>query len=75
MLVCFLRKRRQRRRLHEKRLSATLTPSSPATCGPRVLLPAFDSWRTRGLSDLAPIGVARGSFDWLIQEFKRQQKW
>ena len=41
----------------------------------RVLLPAFDSWRTGGLSDLAPIGIARGSFDWLIQEFKQQQKW
>src|SRR5712671_1096179 len=24
-----------------------------------ILLPAFDSWRTRGLSDLAPIGAAR----------------
>jgi len=40
-----------------------------------VLLPAFDSWRTRGLSDLAPIGVTRGSFDWLIQGFKQQQKY
>ena len=39
------------------------------------LLPAFDSWRTRGLSDLAPIGIAKGSFDWLVQEFKKQQKW
>ena len=32
-------------------------------------------WRTRGLSDLAPIGIAKGSFDWLVQEFKNQQKW
>jgi hypothetical protein len=40
-----------------------------------VLLPAFDSWRTKGLSDLVPIGVARGSFDWLVLEFKKQQKW
>ena len=40
-----------------------------------VLLPAFDSWRTRGLSDLAPIGVTRGSFDWLVQGFKQQQKY
>jgi len=39
------------------------------------LLPAFDSWRTDGLSDLAPIGVTKGSFDWLVQEFKKQQKW
>src|SRR5450631_4111426 len=40
-----------------------------------VLLPSFDSWRTQGLSDLAPIGVAQGSFDWLVQEFKQQQKY
>jgi hypothetical protein len=40
-----------------------------------VLLPVFDSWRTRGLSDLAPIGVTRGSFDWLLQGFKQQQKY
>ena len=40
-----------------------------------VLLPAFDSWRTGGLSDLTPVGVARGSFDWLVGEFKKQQKW
>jgi hypothetical protein len=39
------------------------------------LLPAFDSWRTRGLSDLTPIGVTRGSFDWLVQGFKRQLKY
>ena len=40
-----------------------------------VLLPAFDSWRTRGLSDGAHIGIAKGSFDWLVREFKKQQKW
>jgi hypothetical protein len=40
-----------------------------------VLLPSFDSWRTKGLSDLVPIGVAKGSFDWLVQEFKQQQKY
>jgi hypothetical protein len=40
-----------------------------------VLLPAFDSWRTGGLSDLAPRGYAKGSFDWLVHEFKKQQKW
>jgi hypothetical protein len=27
------------------------------------------------LSGLVPIGVARGSFDWLVLEFKKQQKW
>jgi hypothetical protein len=40
-----------------------------------VLLPAFDSWRTGGLSDLAPKGHAKGSFDWMVHEFKHQQKW
>jgi hypothetical protein len=40
-----------------------------------ILLPAFDSWRTRGLSDVAPLGTVIGSFDWLITAFKQQQKW
>jgi hypothetical protein len=36
-----------------------------------VLLPAFDSWRTGGRSDLVPIGgPAVGSFDWLVATFK-----
>src|SRR5258706_10209999 len=31
-----------------------------------VLLPLFDSWRTRGLADLVPIkGARRGTLDWL----------
>lgn len=40
-----------------------------------VLLPAFDSWRTRGLSDVVPAGPSHGSFDWLVGVFKRHQKW
>ncbi|WP_431014900.1 hypothetical protein [Bradyrhizobium pachyrhizi] len=40
-----------------------------------VLLPAFDSWRSRGMTDLVPIGVAPGSFDWLVGIFKSHQKW
>lgn len=40
-----------------------------------VLLPAFDSWRSRGMTDLVPIGVAPGSFDWLVGVFKSHQKW
>ncbi|MBR0911794.1 hypothetical protein AB7008_37480 [Bradyrhizobium sp. 521_C7_N1_3] len=40
-----------------------------------VLLPAFDSWRSRGLTDLVPIGIAPGSFDWLAGVFKAHQKW
>jgi hypothetical protein len=39
-----------------------------------ILLPAFDSWRTRGLSDMVPIGPAEGSFDWMVAKFKQQQK-
>jgi hypothetical protein len=40
-----------------------------------ILLPALDSWRTRGLSDMVPLGPAIGSFDWLVATFKQQQKW
>lgn len=40
-----------------------------------VLLPAFDSWRSRGLTDMVPIGVSPGSFDWLAGVFKAHQKW
>jgi hypothetical protein len=40
-----------------------------------VLLPVFDSWRTRGLSDMVPIGPAVGSFDWMVACFKQQQKY
>lgn len=40
-----------------------------------VLLPAFDSWRSRGMTDLVPIGIIPGSFDWLVGVFKTHQKW
>jgi hypothetical protein len=40
-----------------------------------VLLPAFDSWRSRGLTDMVPAAVAPGSFDWLAGVFKAHQKW
>jgi hypothetical protein len=40
-----------------------------------VLLKAFDSWRTGGLSDMVPIGPAPGSFDWLTTVFKSHQSW
>lgn len=40
-----------------------------------VLLPALDSWRTRGLSDLVPSGPLLGSFDWLVNVFKNHQAW
>jgi hypothetical protein len=40
-----------------------------------VLLPAFDSWRTGGLSDMVPIGPVPGTFDWLVSVFKGHQAW
>ncbi|MET3907520.1 hypothetical protein ABID59_001861 [Bradyrhizobium sp. S3.3.6] len=40
-----------------------------------VLLPAFDSWRSAGLTDMAPVSTAPGTFDWLIFVFKTHQKW
>jgi len=40
-----------------------------------VLLPAFDSWRSRGLTEMAPASSVPGSFDWLIAIFKAHQKW
>jgi hypothetical protein len=40
-----------------------------------VLLPAFDSWRSRGLTDMVPIGTVPGTFDWLVSVFKAHQKW
>jgi hypothetical protein len=35
-----------------------------------VLLPAFDSWRTRGMSDLVPVKAAPGTLDWLFNEYR-----
>jgi hypothetical protein len=40
-----------------------------------VLLPAFDSWRSQGLTDMAPASPAPGTFDWLVGIFKTHQKW
>jgi hypothetical protein len=40
-----------------------------------VLLKAFDSWRTGGLSDMVPIGPEIGTFDWLVMVFKQHQAW
>jgi hypothetical protein len=41
----------------------------------QVLLPAFDSWRSRGLTDMAPPLPVPGTFDWLACIFKSHQKW
>ena len=40
-----------------------------------VLLKALDSWRTGGRSDMAPIGPAPGTFDWLVSAFKGHAAW
>ena len=40
-----------------------------------VLLPAFDSWRSRGLTDMVPASPVPGTFDWLVGIFKAHQKW
>jgi hypothetical protein len=40
-----------------------------------VLLPAFDSWRSRGLTDMVPASPVPGTFDWLAGIFKGHQKW
>ena len=40
-----------------------------------VLLPAFDSWLTNGLSDMVPAQTNRvGSFGWMISTFKANRK-
>lgn len=40
-----------------------------------VLLPAFDSWRSGGLTDMVPATLVPGTFDWLVSVFKGHQKW
>ena len=40
-----------------------------------VLLPAFDSWRSGGLTDMIPASPVPGSFDWLVGIFKTHRKW
>jgi hypothetical protein len=40
-----------------------------------VLLPAFDSWRSRGLTDMVPASPVPGTFDWLAGIFRAHQKW
>ena len=41
----------------------------------KILLPAFDSWKTGGLSDMTPTSVAPGSFDLLASVFKAHRAW
>jgi len=41
-----------------------------------LLLPAYDSWRTGGLSDVVPNrGPVEGTFDWLVFIFKTHRAW
>ncbi|SCB42997.1 hypothetical protein GA0061098_1009213 [Bradyrhizobium shewense] len=41
----------------------------------KILLPAFESWRSRGLSDMTPVIPESGTFDWLISIYQAHQKW
>lgn len=40
-----------------------------------ILLPAYDSWRSKGLSDMVPPFPVPGTFDWLVCVFKAHLKW
>ena len=40
-----------------------------------ILLPAFDSWRSGGLTDMVPPSPVPGTFDWLASIFETHQKW
>jgi hypothetical protein len=40
-----------------------------------VLLPAFDSWRSRGLTDMVPASPVPATFDWPVSIFKTNSKW
>ncbi|WP_050044046.1 hypothetical protein [Bradyrhizobium sp. LTSPM299] len=40
-----------------------------------ILLPAFDSWRSGGLTDMVPTSPVPGTFDWLVGIFRAHQKW
>src|SRR5215467_6774145 len=40
-----------------------------------ILLPQFDAWRTKGLSDLAPLAPARGTFDWMVGVYRNSPQY
>ncbi|MCA6102093.1 MULTISPECIES: hypothetical protein [Bradyrhizobium] len=40
-----------------------------------ILLPAFDSWRSGGLTDMVPASPVPGTFDWLVAVFKANHRW
>lgn len=40
-----------------------------------ILLPAFDSWRSGGLTDMLPATPVPGTFDWLAGIFRAHRKW
>ncbi|MGX1352262.1 hypothetical protein AB7M49_005871 [Bradyrhizobium elkanii] len=40
-----------------------------------ILLPAFDSWRSGGLTDMLPLLPVPGTFDWLVSVFRAHQRW
>jgi len=40
-----------------------------------VLLPAFDSWRTQGASDLVPKGPAPNTLNWLFEQYRQDRRY
>jgi hypothetical protein len=40
-----------------------------------ILLPQFDAWRTRGLCDVAVRVPARGTFDWMVEVYRRSPQY
>ncbi|MBR0936562.1 hypothetical protein [Bradyrhizobium jicamae] len=49
--------------------------AAAASRAENILLPAFDSWRSGGLTDMVPVSPAPGTFDWLVGVFKAHHKW
>lgn len=39
-----------------------------------LLIPAFDSWRTRGASDLVPAKAAAGTLNWMFNEYRNSAR-
>jgi hypothetical protein len=40
-----------------------------------ILLPRFDAWRTRGLSNITPRVPARGTFDWMVAIYRNSPQY
>ncbi|MFT4129926.1 hypothetical protein [Labrys sp. (in: a-proteobacteria)] len=40
-----------------------------------LLIAAFDSWRTQGAADIVPARAERGTFDWMVADYKASDKY